>query len=690
VDENITKIHGRHELQFGGRFRYELLETVPDQQEQAGSHAFATLATAQLDPSTGASYGSVPFTGHNAANLFLGYASYSALFNRALYRLQSMERSLYFQDNFKASSRLTLNFGVRYEYNTPIKERDNTFQGFDPKTHAIVLSRPVSDLVAMKDAVQSIADAYAGLGVKYETPSQAGLPDSLVSPNRLDFGPRVGFAYRFGNSAHTTVLRGGYSIYAYPERLRSYNGEMQFNVPTNGRFRLDYNQAQYSPDGNPNYWLRTQPSIVAGVNSATALDINKATGIVPGSGNIFYFDPHQPTARAHEWNVTLEKEILDNTVVRAAWVGTHGARIDQFYSYNDAPNQYIWYLTQGTLYPTGPLANVLRRGFDKQVLGTIWQYQKTGWSNDSSIQLEVQHRYSRGFAYQLFYVMSNAERSAGNAWVDDVLQAPNMFLPGAVPDANNHALAKLLTYHRDTDIPKHRVRWNWVVDVPVGKGKPLARNAHGLANAIIGGWQVAGNGTAVTRYFSLPSGLWGPTNGVQVYGTKYPVQNCMSGTCYPGYLYWNNYIPANRINSYNAAGKPNGIMGVPADYKPFQTPLWPTPANGGSSADPLFNFYETNTVWVALKDGSVQRTSLDTNLNPLRQQYVLAPFLWSLDASAFKSVPLKERFTLRVNVDFFNVLNMPGMATPGSYGIISNQFSAQAPRSLQLTMRLNW
>jgi hypothetical protein len=58
-----------------------------------------------------------------------------------------------------------------------------------------------------------------------------------------------------------------------------------------------------------------------------------------------------------------------------------------------------------------------------------------------------------------------------------------------------------------------------------------------------------------------------------VYGYKYPIQDCRSGNCFPGYLWWNGYIPANRINSVDASGKPNGIMGVPADYKPAQAPL---------------------------------------------------------------------------------------------------------------------
>jgi hypothetical protein len=159
-----------------------------------------------------------------------------------------------------------------------------------------------------------------------------------------------------------------------------------------------------------------------------------------------------------------------------------------------------------------------------------------------------------------------------------------------------------------------------------------------------------------------------------------------------GYLYWNGYIPANRINSTDPrTGKPNGVMGVPDNYVPFQTPLLPTPKNGGSATDPNFAFYETNTVFVPLKDGTVQRTSLDTGLHPLQNQFALAPMIWNMAASMFKSVRLTERTYLRVNADFLNnVFNMPGTQTPGGDGVILNRTSANSPRVLQLTMRLTW
>jgi hypothetical protein len=536
----------------------------------------------------------------------------------------------------------------------------------------------------------TIAKAYGDLGVKYETPQQAGIPDNLIYPNRLDFGPRAGFALRLGSLARPTVLRGGYSLFAFPEQLRAATGDLRAIVPTTATFENNPNSATQSPDGLPNYLLRSVPRNIAGLNTKDVLDLNTVTGITRGTGTVYYMDPHQPTARAHEWNLTLEREIIENTSLKLSYVGTKAIRLNQWYSYNDTAPAYIWYTTTGQPFPTGEFANVARRPYDREIFSTVREFRKSGWSNNNSLVAEVQHRYSQGYAFQAFYVMSNALRVAGNGWSDDVLNATNVYLPGTVPD-DEQARNRLLYYRRDTDIPKHRVNWNWIVDLPVGRGKPLARNSRGLVNHLIGGWQIAGNGQFVSRYFQLPTNMWGQANNIEVYGDKYPIQDCRSGVCYDGLLYYNGYIPANRINSTDRTGRPNGVMGVPDTYKPFQTPIIPTPRDGGSSADPLFPFYETNTVFVPLRNGTNQRVDFDTNLHPFRNQYFMGPSRWSMNASAFKAVQLKEGVFLRFNIDFFNVLNMPGVNMPDSgTGIITNQFSDNSPRVLQVTGRLTW
>jgi hypothetical protein len=272
-----------------------------------------------------------------------------------------------------------------------------------------------------------------------------------------------------------------------------------------------------------------------------------------------------------------------------------------------------------------------------------------------------------------------------------MLPPAEIYLPGTVPTDPDER-ARFLFYRRDGDIPKHRVNWNWIVDLPFGKGKPLYGGAGALMNRVVGGWQLAGQGSITSNWWNLPTGNWLFPNPIEIYGTKYKVQDCRSGVCQDGYLYYNGYIPANRINSYDASGKPNGVMGVPDNYKPAHVPLIPMPANGGSPSDPMYQFYDSNTVWIPMKDGSTQRVSLDTGLNPWRNQYMLGLMSWYQNASLFKIIPVNERVMFRLNIDFFNVFNMPGIPkTPNnSTGIINAQSSGNGARSLQFGLRLNW
>ena len=286
--------------------------------------------------------------------------------------------------------------------------------------------------------------------------------------------------------------------------------------------------------------------------------------------------------------------------------------------------------------------------------------------------------------------MSNSYRAGGAAWSDDSMRDSWSFLPGAVPEDPDER-NKFLNYHVYNETPKHRLRWNWIADLPFGKGKPVAGGAGPWLNRLIGGWQLAGYGSMAWNYWELPASNWGYLGDIEVYGKKYPIQDCRSGRCNPGYLFYNGYIPANRINSYDANGKPNGVMGVPANYKPSNLPVWPWPADGGNVSDPNYRFLGTNTVFVPLKDGSSQQVAIDNGLHPWRNQFLLGPRKWSMDASLFKAVQITERTRLRVNADFFNVFNLPGINSPAAAtGIISQQTSSNAARQLQLTLRLIW
>jgi hypothetical protein len=150
-------------------------------------------------------------------------------------------------------------------------------------------------------------------------------------------------------------------------------------------------------------------------------------------------------------------------------------------------------------------------------------------------------------AFQFFYVLShsastgNLPSQGGDNTVNAIYQ-PDIFLPGAMPQ-DLHDRIRFYRYFTDTDIPKHRLRWNFLYDLPIGRGKRLFRNTGSKLDRVVGGWQIAGYGTSASRWFTLPINNWGPTGPVQIYGTQYKIRDCRSGTCFPGYLYYNGYIP---------------------------------------------------------------------------------------------------------------------------------------------------
>ncbi len=694
VDDNLTYIHGKHELQFGARHRFDQIYILPDQ-NNGPILDYGTVATALYDAksSTPQNPMATPFTGHNLANLYLGHSTYANTMIRNWYYMLGGETALYFQDNFKPTSRLTLNLGLRWEHWRAYKEKNNLLIGFEPASHSMVMGTGLDTMYNLGATVPAVVDQYKRLGLRFTNWNDAGLPQNLVHSRNRNFAPRIGFAYKALDGKKAFVVRGGYSLAYFSITADTWLSGFNNATPLRANFNYDPNDSAQSPDLLPRYMMRSVPAYVNGVNDRNAIDLSQPRGITRGTAQASYFAPTLPDARTHSWNLTLEKEVAASAVARLRYVGNSGRNLNQWFNYNDSTPDYIWYATTGQPLPTGEYNNVARRPYDQQVLGTVQEYRSTAWSNYNGFEAELERRFSKGYGFQVSYVVGNAF-TATTPTSTPMLDV-NQFMPGIVP-ADYDERNAFLNYRRDTGIPKHRVRWNWLMDLPFGKGKWIGGNASGFVDKLIGGWQVAGLGSLGTTYFSLPTGNWNLTGApVEIYGYKYPIENCTSGACVPGYLWWNGYIPANRINSKDANGKPNGYMGVPADYKPAVTPLIPwgstaLPANAPANTT-MSQYWDTNNVWVPLKNGNTQRVGYNNGLHPWRNQFFPSVRQWGLDASLFKSIPITERFVMRLNADFFNVLNMPGNPNSvGGDGMLSTRSSGQTPRVLQLTLRLTW
>ena len=211
ADENLTKTLGKHQLQFGGRYRFEHFGSVPDEVKDA--FEFGDYATALLNPSTYTSSAATAYTGSGQANadMFLGAAySYSNNIEPPYQHLHDMELDAYLQDNYRVRNNLTLNLGLRWEAHPAMWEGQGAMMGFDLKNDALVTSGTPSQLIAENLTTQAVITNDMLNGMKFETPSQAGLPPMLVNSYDATFSPRVGAAWQpFGKSGHSAARRGG-------------------------------------------------------------------------------------------------------------------------------------------------------------------------------------------------------------------------------------------------------------------------------------------------------------------------------------------------------------------------------------------------------------------------------------------------------------------------------------------------
>ncbi|MCL5746170.1 MAG: carboxypeptidase-like regulatory domain-containing protein, partial [Acidobacteria bacterium] len=231
LEENFTKIWGRHELQFGLHLRYDQLNSMPQHSYTAGGLTFPASATGLYDPSVPNRTSGTPNAGHIAASAYLGLANYEYRVSKGMYYMRGWEDAQYFQDNFRATSRLTLNLGVRWQITPYAKAKDNVFSSFDRKTMSIVLGRSMEDMYALGATSPELVGIMRAAGAKFARPEDVGMPSGLVYNEWRDVGPHLGFAYRALDGRKSFVVRGGYATTFFPLLIHGWADPMRANAP---------------------------------------------------------------------------------------------------------------------------------------------------------------------------------------------------------------------------------------------------------------------------------------------------------------------------------------------------------------------------------------------------------------------------------------------------------------------------
>ena len=444
---HVTWIRGRHKIKTG--FDTQLLRmNAYNSQFSAGQYFFDRVYNQGPDPSVSASN-----SGHGFASLLLGVPAAGTLtFTPRMFLFQNY-RAAYIQDDWRLTSRLTLNLGFRYEYTSPYAEKWGNIGIFDATA-----TEPVT----------------GAKGVFKWVPPNGYHTD----PNYKTFGPRVGLAFQLDSK---TVIRTGGAI---------------LNAANNGinAAATDFGSGTFVSNflslGAPNPISFTPPVGGSWTNPFAAGFTYPQKGATTFAGQNIRVDfPDHPLAYVASWNFGIQREISPTMIAEVAYVGskiTHlfwnrqdnandplllsqwGSRLNDV-----VPNPYFGKVTVGDLsFPT------VRR---KQLLRPFPQYQQIlairrpyGDASYQSMTGRFEKRYSQGITMSLAYTLSKTISSTGesNTWV--------------VGPSNALYDPKYNRSHEANDTP-HRLVISHVYELPFGKGKRWVQS--GLANWVLGGWQ---------------------------------------------------------------------------------------------------------------------------------------------------------------------------------------------------------
>jgi hypothetical protein len=423
ISDNLTWLKGRHILKFGTRiYRRHILFT--DSRTHNGNFSYTgVMSQDPLNSST---------TGDGFADWMLGYPANVSRSNAATWWGGTGTFWHFFvQDDLKATGRLTLNLGLRYEYTPWLTGYRNQAAAFDPTQAKSIIVSSETDQIDL-DAQPLARVGSALYGDLIQTTSQAGLPITVTKNDTRQIAPRVGFAWR--PFRETTVIRGGYGIFY---EVEGTSGRLNFNF-------LPFSLSETVNAVTNVVPTRTTANFFLGApfgSSISALNWNP----IPLKARVGY---------DQKWNFGLQQQVSASMVAEVNYVGTRGLFLGEGVSIN--------------LPPPGSGNIQSRRPYTR--FGNMTVNTQGMSSSYHSLQAKLQKR-SPGFWYLASYTFSKSMTNQ------------------ATPQAGgNYVHEKALS---SFDVP-HNFAFSTGYELPFGKGKRILGDAAGIVGGLIGGWQLQG------------------------------------------------------------------------------------------------------------------------------------------------------------------------------------------------------
>lgn len=475
LNDYVTWVKGKHNLTFGGDARNQLYSTYAYDTD-TGHYFFSRNQTAAAQTLNGTS-------GNGFASFLLGQLNEGQRYVIGhVARWTSQYYGLFIQDDWKVSSRLTLNLGLRWDLEVPRKESKNL-------TSNLNLNLPNPGAGNLAGAMQ-FGSTCGNCNPRWA--------DTYYK----DFGPRIGFAYSAGSKM---VIRGGWGIYYSPLQYTDFGGEQVQGISATPDFNTPNG---FTPAFN---WDNGFPAFP----SPPTFDPT----IKNGQPHADYIDPSfgRP-GLIQSWSLQVQEQVSKDMVATLGYVGQRSTHLRSAlmninninpvnFARGDVLGENLAGNTAGVAVPyAGIFTDFSPTVTVQQALRPFPQYQyiytdvlqNIGQASYHSLQATLERRFSAGLSLQASFTWSKILTDA-----DSILPGIN----GGIAQIQNPFNLRDEKALSSQDVP-YVFTTAFLYELPFGRGKSLFN--HGIGSALLGGWQIGG----VLRYQKGVPTSFGCANGV--------------------------------------------------------------------------------------------------------------------------------------------------------------------------------
>jgi Carboxypeptidase regulatory-like domain/TonB dependent receptor len=463
----FTHLRSNHNLRFGADFRVYRQNLNRFPLDVSPQLIFSSTYTRGPADNSAA-----PAVGGELAAFLLGIPG-GEMDHTASYAQQDKYFGIFLQDDIKLSPRLTLNLGLRYEYEVPVTERFNrsvahfAFDQPSPiaaQAQANYAANPIPELPSNQFKVLG-GLTFAGVN---------GNPRSYWQPDKRDFLPRVGLAYQVFRK---TTVRAGYGIFFDSVGVSKTAGlQTGFSQSTPIQASLNNGLTYVATTANP-------------LPNGLLAPVGAAAGLATNLGQALTFYPTvRPRPYVQRWSAGVQRELPGQVLLEASYVGNRGTHLGVTRQLNNTPAQYlsqlpvrdaqtINFLSQqfpnpffgiNSIYGTTMTRANLLKPYPQ--FGNVAVEQPVGYTWYHSLQTRVEKRFSRGYTFQLAYTWSK------------LMQATE-FLNVTDP----------VPYRSISDLDRtQRLVVSGIWELPFGQGRRFGRKLPAPVEFLAGGWQLNG------------------------------------------------------------------------------------------------------------------------------------------------------------------------------------------------------